>query len=106
MKLMVVIVQEQDYAKLATELIRNRVRATKFETSGLYSNKKNVTLFICVEDEQEKEILNYIRESCTEREEICQVWEYNGNMMVQAKKALKIGGATVFISEVSSMTKF
>ena len=52
MKLMMVIVQDQDYAKLATRLIQNRIRATKFETSGLYSNKKNVTLFICVEEEQ------------------------------------------------------
>lgn len=52
MKLMIVIVQEQDYAKLATLLIRNRIHATRFETSGLYSNKKNETLFICVEDEQ------------------------------------------------------
>lgn len=67
MKLMIVIVQEQDYAKLATLLIRNRIHATRFETSGLYSNKKNETLFICVEDEQQKQILDYIRESCTER---------------------------------------
>ncbi len=106
MKLMVVIVQDQDYGKLATKLIRNRVRATKFETSGLYSNKKNVTLFICVEDEQQEQILDYIRESCTEREEICQVWEYNGHMMVQAEKALRIGGATVFISEVHNVIKY
>ena len=35
MKLMMVIVQDQDYAKLATRLIQNRIRATKFETSGL-----------------------------------------------------------------------
>ena len=42
MKQMMVIVQEQDYAKLATQLIRNRIRATKFQTEGLYSNKKNI----------------------------------------------------------------
>lgn len=106
MKLMVVIVQEQDYVKLATRLIQNRIRATKFETSGLYSNKKNVTLFICVEDEQQEQILSYIQESCTEREQICEVWEYNGNMMVQAEKTLKIGGATIFISEVNQVMKF
>ena len=78
MKLMMVIVQDQDYAKLATRLIQNRIRATKFEKSGLYSNKKNVTLFICVEEEQQERILTYIQESCTERKEICEVWEYNG----------------------------
>ena len=106
MKLMMVIVQDQDYAKLAIRLIQNRIRATKFETSGLYSNKKNVTLFICVEEEQQERILTYIQESCIERKEICEVWEYNGNMMVQAEKTLKIGGATVFISEVNQIMKF
>lgn len=106
MKQMMVIVQEQDYAKLATQLIRNRIRATKFQTEGLYSNKKNITLLICVEDEQQDQILDFIRESCTEREEICQVWEYNGQMMVQAEKTLRIGGATVFISNVEQVVKF
>lgn len=106
MKQMLVIVQEQDYAKLATLLIRNRIRATKFQTEGLYSNKKNISLLICVEDEQQDEILGYIQESCTEREELCQVWEYNGQMMVQAEKRLRIGGATVFISNVEQVLKF
>ena len=68
MKLMMVIVQDQDYAKLATRLIQNRIRATKFETSGLYSNKKNVTLFICVEEEQQ--IISAI-ESNTSIEILC-----------------------------------
>ena len=60
----------------------------------------------CVEEEQQERILTYIQESCTERKEICEVWEYNGNMMVQAEKTLKIGGATVFISEVNQIMKF
>ena len=58
------------------------------------------------EEEQQERILTYIQESCTERKEICEVWEYNGNMMVQAEKTLKIGGATVFISEVNQIMKF
>ena len=60
----------------------------------------------CVEEEQQERILTYIQESCIERKEICEVWEYNGNMMVQAEKTLKIGGATVFISEVNQIMKF
>lgn len=106
MKLMIIIVQEQDYKGLATLLIRNRVRATKFSTEGIYSNKKNVTLLICEENEREEEILEYVRQSCTEREEECRVWEYNGNVMVEAERTLKIGGATVFISNVDKSLKF
>ena len=63
MKLMIVIVQEQDFEPLARLLIRNRVRATKFQTEGLYSNKKNITLLICVEADREEEILDYIRKT-------------------------------------------
>ena len=98
MKLMIVIVQEQDYDALARLLIKNRIRATKFRTEGLYSS--------CVESEREKEILEYIRQSCTEREEECKVWEYNGNVMVEMERTLKIGGATIFISDVERSVKF
>lgn len=103
---MIVIVQEQDYDALATLLIRNRIRATKFRTEGLYSNKTNITLLICIEKEREEEILEYVRQSCTEREEECKVWEYNGNVMVEAERTLKIGGATIFISDVDKSLKF
>ena len=106
MKLMIVIVQEQDYEPLARLLIRNRIRATKFQTEGLYSNKKNITLLICVEADREEEILDYIRQSCTEREEECKVWEYNGNVMIETERTLKIGGATIFISNVDKSLKF
>ena len=103
---MIVIVQEQDYDALATLLIRNRIRATKFRTEGLYSNKTNITLLICIEKEREEEILEYVRQSCTEREEECKVWEYNGNVMVETERTLKIGGATIFISDVDKSLKF
>ncbi len=106
MKLMIVIVQEQDYDALSTLLIRNRIRATKFRTEGLYSNRTNITLLICIEKEREEEILEYVRQSCTEREEECKVWEYNGNVMVEAERTLKIGGATIFISDVDKFLKF
>lgn len=106
MKLMIVIVQEQDYKALATLLIKNRIHATKFRTEGLYSSKTNITLLICEETEREAEILEYIRQSCTEREEECKVWEYNGNVMEEMERTLKIGGATVFISDVNKFLKF
>ena len=105
MKLMIVIVQEQDFDALARLLIRNRIRATKFKTEGLYSSRTNITLLICVEAEREEEILDYIRQSCTEREEECKVWEYNGNVMIETERTLKIGGATIFISDVNKSLK-
>lgn len=106
MKLMIVIVQEQDFPKLSALLIRNRILATKFLSEGLYLNKRNVTLFICIDEEREEELLGYIRESCTEREEQCEVWEYNGHVMEQTEKTLKIGGATIFVSEIDKILKY
>ncbi len=38
--------------------IHNRVMATKFSTEGLYLNKKNITLMVCIEKEREEEILD------------------------------------------------
>lgn len=106
MELMIIVVQEQDYESLARILVRNKILATKFVTEGLYLNKRNVTLMICIEKEREEEILEYIRQSCTERYEERQVWEYNGKIMTDVVRNVKIGGATIFISDVDRVLKY
>ena len=58
MELMIIIVQEQDYPKLSSTFIHNRVMATKFSTEGLYLNKKNITLMVCIEKERESWIIS------------------------------------------------
>lgn len=106
MELIFVIVQEMDLERLSRVLIQNRIQATKFQTEGLYLNKKNVTLMMCVEKEREEEVLGYIRENCTERTEERQVWEYNGHVMVDVVRSAKIGGATVFITKLENFLRF
>ena len=56
--------------------------------------------------EREKEILEYIKNSCTERVEERQVSEYNGQMFVDTLKGVKVGGATVFTADVDKILKF
>ena len=73
MELLIIVVQEQDFPRLSSAFTHNHVLATKFCTEGLYLNKKNITLMVCIPKEREEEILNYIRSSCTEREEERQV---------------------------------
>ena len=87
MELMIIIVQEQDYPKLSSTFIHNRVMATKFSTEGLYLNKKNITLMV-------------------ERMEERQVCEYNGMTMVDVTKGVKVGGAIVFFLDVDRMMKY
>ena len=102
MQLLIIIIQEVDYERLSREFIRHRILATKFCTEGLYLNKKNITLMVCIEKEREKEILEYIKNSCTERVEERQVSEYNGQMFVDTLKGVKVGGATVFTADVDT----
>lgn len=106
MELLIIIVQEVDYECLAKKFIRNKILATRFFTEGLYLNKKNITLMVCIEKEREEEIMEYIRQSCTERVEERQVSEFNGHMFVDVVKGVKIGGATVFTAEVDKILKF
>ena len=54
MELLIIIVQEQDYPGLSREFIRDKIHATRFCTTGLYLNKTNVTLMVCIEKEREK----------------------------------------------------
>lgn len=54
MELMIIIVQEPDYPKLSGTFIHNCVMATKFSTEGLYLNKKNITLMVCIEKREKR----------------------------------------------------
>lgn len=106
MELLIIIVQKVDYERLSIVFKQHRILATKFETEGLYLNKRNVTLMVCVEKEREEEILRYIKQNCTERVEECKVSEYNGRTMVDVVRGVKVGGATVFKIDVNNMWKF
>ena len=106
MELLIINVQKVDYERLSIVFKQHRILATKFETEGLYLNKRNVTLMVCVEKEREEEILRYIKQNCTERVEECKVSEYNGRTMVDVVRGGKVGGATVFKIDVDNMWKF
>ena len=106
MELLIIIVQELDFPRLSSAFIHNHVLATKFCTEGLYLNKRNITLMVCIPKEREEEILGYIRSSCTEREEERLVSEFNGMTMVDVTKGVKVGGATVFVIDIDRMQKF
>ena len=106
MELLIIIVQEVDYERLSIVFKQHRILATKFATEGLYLNKRNVTLMVCVEKSREEEILQYIRQNCTERVEECKVSEYNGRTMVDVIKGVKVGGATAFKVDVEKLWKY
>ena len=50
--------------------------------------------------------LSNFRENCKERVEERQVSEYNGMMMVDVVRSVKIGGATVIVLDAKNMLKF
>ena len=106
MELLFIIVQEEDYQGLASALVKASIRATRFQTEGIYLNKNNITLMACIAKDREQEILELVRQNCTERTEERQVWEYNGNSMAQTVKNIKIGGATIFITDMDRMVRY
>lgn len=91
MELLIIVVQEQDFPRLSSAFTHNHVLATKFCTEGLYLNKKNITLMVCIPKEREEER---------------QVSEFNGMTMVDVTKSVKVGGATVFFMDVDRMNKY
>ena len=106
MELLIIIIQEEDYPGLSRDFIRNKIHATRFCTTGLYLNKPNVTLMVCIEKDREEEVLGYIRSNCKERTEERQVSEFNGVTMVDVVRSVKIGGATVMKGDLEALMKF
>lgn len=107
MELMIIIVQEQDYPKLSSTFIHNRVMATKFSTEGLYLNKKNMHIDgMALKKSGKRRSWVISARAVQERMEERQVCEYNGMTMVDVTKGVKVGGAIVFFLDVDRMMKY
>lgn len=100
MKLIFAIVQDQDAGNVIDALTEKRFRVTKLSTSGGFLKAGNTTLMMGVEEKDMDELFDILEENCSVREE--------ATSMVSMPYPLnvRIGGATIFILEVSEYNRY
>ena len=110
MKLMYIIVRQDNESDVVNALIAEDFRITKLATSGGCLRKGNTTLFSCVEDNQVDKAIEIIKNECGQSQKI-QV-EMPINLPSTAinyttiPTTIEVGGATIIVTDVARFERF
>ena len=108
MKLIVAIVQDEDAGRLVSALMDKGFGVTKLATTGGFLRAGNTTLISGVEDDKLQDALGVIEKICKSREQITASTTRMGGaggVYVPYPIRVTVGGATVFVLEVSQFLK-
>ena len=108
MKLSIAIVQDEDASRLVNQLMKAGIGVTKLATTGGFLRAGNTTLISGVEDEKLDAALAVIEKICKSREQITASTTPMGGaggVYVPYPIRVTVGGATVFVLEVSQFLK-
>jgi len=109
MKLIVAIVQDEDAGRLLSEMMNHGFGVTKLATTGGFLRAGNTTLISGVEDDKLDEAMNLITQICKSREQLtastAPMGGGPGGVYVPYPIRVTVGGATVFVLEVSQFLK-
>ncbi len=103
------VVQDKDSPRLAQNLVKAGVRATKLASTGGFLHAGNTTFMIGTEEDRLEEVLDIIRQSCRSREQVVTPMAPMGNQMesfIPYPVSVQVGGATVFVLDVERFEHF
>ncbi len=109
MKLIMSIVQSDDAGRLVDALTAAGYRATTISTTGGFLRQGNATIFVGTEDEKEDGALQLIQQTCQTRRQFINplppVME-PGEMYMPTPVDVQLGGATVFVLDVTRFERY
>ncbi len=109
MKMVVAIVQDKDSPRLARNLVKAEIRATKLASTGGFLHAGNTTFLIGTQEERVQEVLDIIQNSCRSREQVVTPMSPMGSQLesyVPYPVSVQVGGATVFVLDVERFEQF
>lgn len=110
MKLMFIIINQDNENDVTTSLIKGGFQITKLATSGGFLKKGNTTLMSCVEDEKVKQAIDIIKSECGEHQSVdidIPITLPSASMSLQTVPTkIEIGGATIIVTDVFLFEKF
>jgi uncharacterized protein YaaQ len=108
MKLVFAVIQEEDWKKIREIFIERNLPLTFFKSRGGFLQEANVTLLTVVEEDRLEEVINILKENCKEREKIIIPPLPSVELLrsIPMPINVKVGGAIVFVIDVSYFEKF
>ena len=108
MKLIIAIVQDEDAARLVSNLMNEGYSVTKLATTGGFLRAGNTTLLLGVDEEKFQGAMNVIEKVCKSRKQIATspspVGGATGVHMPYPIEVM-VGGATIFVLSVDQFIK-
>ena len=110
-KLVMAILQEDDYESTVEELNQHKIFVTKLSSTGGFFKKKNVTIMIGLPQKRLEEALYILERTAGQRMETVfqPIPASHGMPMIPTPEVAvqtKVGGVTVFVTELSQMRKY
>lgn len=108
MKLLIIIVQDDDVAAVISALTREKIGATKLSSSGGFLKRGNTTVIVGVQDDQVELVKDIIRDKCRSRIEMMPSIPVIAQGIITASEPLevRVGGAIFFQLDVEDFQKF
>jgi uncharacterized protein YaaQ len=108
MKMITVIIHDEDSKELLKKLNEKEFGVTKLASTGGFLRSGNTTLLIGVSKEQLDEVLEMIKETCKIRKQLTTTAPVGANTsnFVVMPLEVTVGGATVFITDVERYEKY
>jgi len=108
MKLVVVIIHDEDSQKLVDQLTDQNYGVTKLASTGGFLSSGNTTLLVGVEKEKLDNVIDIIKETCKSRKEMVPTpAPIMGSVGILTAYPIEvnIGGATIFVLDVDRFEK-
>lgn len=105
MKLLIVVVEDDDAPNLIKKLNENNFYSTKLASTGGFLFQGNTTLLIGVEDDLIEPALKIIRENCVRRKKLLPHTTTEIPTAINMPIEIEVGGATIFIVDISEFHK-
>ena len=112
MKLIIAIVQDEDAARLVSNLMNEGYSVTKLATTGGFLRKKSTTVMIGVPSEQLGQVLEILKQCAGHRRQTVYhqsaAFHQSGKIPTVPLVPITVnaGGVTVFVMDLESIEKF
>lgn len=99
-RLMMVVVQEQDFEKANRAIIDLGLSVTRLASAGGFLGRRNVTLLIGFASGQEQSIVETLNDNCRSRVEYIATPLEGTALHLPTPMPIPVGGATIFTFEI------
>ena len=110
MKLVYIIVRQDNESDVVNALIKQNYMITKLATSGGFLRRGNTTLFSCMDDDKVDKAIEIVKSECGKRQKIEVDMPVNlpstAINYTTLPTTIEIGGATIIVTDVYRFEKF